>query len=402
MNSIENIKCIVLLFLLACTISAQGSAPKDKGSSAAPAATGATAGAKGSGSGTFDVKDYGAAWTEACAATGNPTIVVSDGSYLLGPVNFEGPCKAPITIQLNGKLLGSTNLGAYKENWVVFYKVTGLTITGTGTFDGQGASAWPSNKCRSGGACKTFPMSVVFAFVENGAIRGIKSLNSKYFHFNIFSSKNIEISNVGITAPEDSPNTDGIHLGDVSNITIADTTIGTGDDCISIGPGSTDVTITGVNCGPGHGISIGSLGKYANEKDVSGITVKGCTLTKTTNGLRIKTFQNNPSPVKADNIHFEDITMDHVTNPILIDQQYCPNGACTAGVSTVAIRDVTFKNIKGIASNSQTITINCSEKVPCTQISLSNIQVTCPAGSTNVTCANAKGQADGTLKHPCF
>lgn len=175
---------------------------------------------------------------------------------------------------------------------------------------------------------------MVFAFVEDLVLHGIHSVNSKYFHFNIFSSKNVEVSNVGITAPGDSPNTDGIHLGDVSNVTIKDTTIGTGDDCISIGPGTTDLTITGVKCGPGHGISIGSLGKYANENDVSGITVKGCTLTGTTNGLRIKTFQNNPSPLKASNIHFEDITMNKVTNPILVDQEYCPNGACSRGVSS--------------------------------------------------------------------
>jgi galacturan 1,4-alpha-galacturonidase len=176
----------------------------------------------------------------------------------------------------------------------------------------------------------------VFAFTDNLLIDGIHSLNAKYFHFNIFSSKNVIVRNVIITAPEDSPNTDGIHMGDVSNITVTGTTIGTGDDCISIGPGTTDLTITDVKCGPGHGISIGSLGKYKDEKDVSGITVKGCTLTGTTNGLRIKSFQSNPTPLKASDIHFEDITMDNVTNPVLVDQEYCPNGACSAnGVSYI-------------------------------------------------------------------
>jgi galacturan 1,4-alpha-galacturonidase len=112
----------------------------------------------------------------------------------------------------------------------------------------------------------------VFAF-DNLLIDGIHSLNSKYFHFNIFSPKNVIVRNITITAPEDSPNTDSIHMGDISNVTITNTTIGTDDDCISIGPGTTNLTITDVKCGPGHGISIGSLGKYKDEKDVSSTSV---------------------------------------------------------------------------------------------------------------------------------
>lgn len=57
MNSIKNIKCIkctVLLFLLACTVNAHDKAPAAPAPGAAPAT-----GAKASGSGTFDVKDYG-------------------------------------------------------------------------------------------------------------------------------------------------------------------------------------------------------------------------------------------------------------------------------------------------------------------------------------------------------
>jgi galacturan 1,4-alpha-galacturonidase len=70
-------------------------------------------------------------------------------------------------------------------------------------------------------------------------------------------------------------------------------------------------------------------------------------------------------------------------------------------VSTVQLSKVTFKNIKGTAATPETVTLKCSKKVPCLDVTLSQIQVTAP-GTANVTCANAKGTADGSLKHPCF
>ncbi|CAL9158946.1 unnamed protein product [Musa hybrid cultivar] len=144
----------------------------------------------------------------------------------------------------------------------------------------------------------------------------------------IFQSRDITLDSIKITAPGDSPNTDGIHIADSTNIQVTNSVIGTGDDCISIGPGCTNLTIFNVICGPGHGISIGSLGKNANEKDVTGLTVRQCTLTGTSNGLRIKTWPSSPSSLKATGFVFEDIIMNNVYNPIIIDQNYCPYVNC--------------------------------------------------------------------------
>lgn len=90
----------------------------------------------------------------------------------------------------------------------------------------------------------------------------------------IEESENIIIKNITITAPADSPNTDGIHTGNTNYINILDSNIGTGDDCISIGAGTSNINITGVNCGPGHGISIGSIGKYSLDQNVEGVKVQ--------------------------------------------------------------------------------------------------------------------------------
>ncbi|AQK82042.1 Pectin lyase-like superfamily protein [Zea mays] len=71
-------------------------------------------------------------------------------------------------------------------------------------------------------------------FVNNGEVSGVTLLNSKFFHMNMYQCKDMLIKDVTVTAPGDSPNTDGIHMGDTSGITITNTVIGVGDDCISI------------------------------------------------------------------------------------------------------------------------------------------------------------------------
>lgn len=73
---------------------------------------------------------------------------------------------------------------------------------------------------------------------------------------------------------------------------------------------------------------MGSLGKYLNEGDVSGLVVRDCTMTGTMNGIRIKTWPNSPGSSAATNMTFENIVMKNVTNPIIIDQSYCPFTSC--------------------------------------------------------------------------
>ena len=70
----------------------------------------------------------------------------------------------------------------------------------------------------------------------------------------MLQSVNVTVQNVTITAPGDSPNTDGVHVSRSENVNVLDSTIGTGDDCVSIGAGNTNVTVARIVCGPGHGL----------------------------------------------------------------------------------------------------------------------------------------------------
>nr|TKS18441.1 hypothetical protein D5086_0000001100 [Populus alba] len=169
---------------------------------------------------------------------------------MVGPLKFEGPCTAPVTLKVQGTLKAPSDPKRLRDDWVAFRNVEGLTVSGGGIFDGQGAIAWWR-------------------------------------------------------------------------------TIKTGDDCVSLGDGCQQINVEKVTCGPGHGISIGSLGRYHDEQPVIGVTVRNCTLTNTENGVRIKTWPASPSGV-ASNVNFEDIIMNNVSNPVLIDQEYCPYSNCLA------------------------------------------------------------------------
>ena len=74
------------------------------------------------------------------------------------------------------------------------------------------------------------------------------------FHIVINACNNVNIQGVGVNAVRNSPNTNGIHVELSSSVTILNSNIQTGDDCISIGHGTTNLSIENVACGPGHEI----------------------------------------------------------------------------------------------------------------------------------------------------
>ncbi|WOK98016.1 hypothetical protein Cni_G06724 [Canna indica] len=358
-------------------------------------------GAKGDGK-TDSTKAFEEAWNAACSTKGKPRIFIPKGQYLVGPLMFKGPCKSGMVLKVKGQVVASTNLNIYKMNWIEFQYIDGLVISGGGRFNGQGASAWPHNECKKKRNCKVPPMSLVFSFVTNATISKISSIDSKFFHMHVFASKNMKFKFIKIIAPESSPNTDGIHIAESSNIKVIDSIIHTGDDCISIGPGSHNLLIARVFCGPGHGISIGSLGKYANEKDVVGLKVNNCTLSGTDNGLRIKTWQSSPSFLKVTDFIFEDIIMKNVYNPIIIDQEYCPFEHCAEkDPSLVKIKNIKFKNIKGTSTSEVAIKLKCSDSHPCEGVELSNINLKYNGENKNAitmsTCVNAHVISNGNV-----
>ncbi|KAB2613495.1 exopolygalacturonase-like [Pyrus ussuriensis x Pyrus communis] len=317
------------------------------------------------------------AWTDACASTSASKIVVPSGTYKFIGATFKGQCKAAIEFQLKDTVQAPEHIKDLpkEDTWVAFERIDGLTLSGGGTFDGQGAIASKQNDCHKNKDCKSKAVNLRFNSVTNSIIRDITTKDSKNFHVNLMGCKNLSV------------NTDGIHMGRSSGINITDTTIGTGDDCISIGHGTNQPHVTNVKCGPGHGISIGSLGRTEDEEPVSGIFIKNCTITNTDNGVRIKTWPASPAKgTVVSDVHFEDIIMDNVKNPLVS--------------SKVKISDVSFKNIRGSSSGPVGIKLLCSGKLPCENVKPSDIDLTYTGDKGSITsdCKHVKPTINNVAK----
>ncbi|KAK9087870.1 hypothetical protein Syun_030264 [Stephania yunnanensis] len=367
-----------------------------------------TSSSAGSTSTTYNVVDLGAkadgktdsraaflsAWSSACASNAAATVLVPSGSYLLTRVVFSGQCKNSVTFQIDGTLVAPTDYGT--ENWITFDGVSGVTILG-GTLDGQGAALWA---CKNAGkTCPIGATSLEFTNSREVLISGLTSLNSQMFHIDIHDCKNVNIQRVHVTASGDSPNTDGIHVAGSAGVNITRAIIKTGDDCISIGPGATNLWIENIGCGPGHGISIGSLGKDPNEQGVQNVTVKTVVFSGTQNGVRIKTWAK-PNQGFVRGVLFEDVIINNAQNPVIIDQEYCPDNNCSTQPSGVKISNVTYRNITGSSATAKAVNFDCSHTNPCTGIVLDIVDLTYGSKPATASCTSAAGSATGVVLPP--
>ncbi|KAK9683602.1 hypothetical protein RND81_10G152200 [Saponaria officinalis] len=350
------------------------------------------------------------AWSDACGASQDgATLIVPRGkTFLVTPTTFSGPCKSNnINIQIMGTIVAPSNGKNWKncnDNcWLVFTNIHNLSLYGSGAIDGKGSFWWNTYRRNNDDSSCNSPCALKFINCNGLKLKGLTHVNSPAAHISIVGCDNSIISNIHIKAPDVSPNTDGIDLSSSSQVQILDSSIATGDDCISIGSGTYGINVSGITCGPGHGISIGSLGRGGAQAKVEQVFVKHCSFIGTTNGARIKTWQGGQGYAK--DITFEDIPLKNVRNPIIIDQFYC-SGVHDCGIqkSAVAISGVTYRGFQGTSASQVAITLNCSSTVSCTGISMENINITSSSGTkASARCNNAKGsQSSVTPRVPCL
>ncbi|KAF8401252.1 hypothetical protein HHK36_012184 [Tetracentron sinense] len=379
--------------------------------------------------GVFDVRSFGAvgdgiaddtqafkmAWDAACQVESAILAVPKGYSFLIHSTIFTGPCQSSFVFKVDGTLMPPDGPESWPKNnsrhqWLVFYRINGMSLQGGGLIDGRGEKWWnlpcKPHKGINGttlpGPCDS-PVAIRFFMSSNLTVQGLKIKNSPQFHFRFDNCRNVHIDSIHIQAPALSPNTDGIHIENTNSVGIYNSVISNGDDCVSIGSGCYDVDIRNITCGPSHGISIGSLGNHNSQACVSNITVSDSVIKHSDNGVRIKTWQGGSGAVSG--ITFNNLHMDTVRNPIIIDQFYCLTKGCTNQTSAVFVSDISYINIKGTYDvRSPPMHFACSDSVPCTNLTLSDVELLPAQGEIMLDpfCWNAYGALQTLTIPPVF
>lgn len=274
---------------------------------------------------------------DVCAKSGGGTVRIAQGTMLIAPIVL----KSHITLEVvkGAKLLGSPDPKDYPQSSIVngntpqplIYSdhAEDITITGGGIIDGNGEPFWKKAKETPGkiAGAHTRPRLIVFDHTNHVRMHDITVQNGAQWQITPYFDNDVDIHNIRVIAPADSPNTDGIDPFSSHHVRIAHVFIDVGDDNVAVKsgmPGSkgdeepcTDITVTDAVFGHGHGMSIGSEGTGGMQQ----VYAERIHFKNTTNGIRIKSARDRGNHNMGD-FHFTDITMEDVKYPILIDHYY--------------------------------------------------------------------------------
>ncbi|KAF3541218.1 hypothetical protein F2Q69_00021205 [Brassica cretica] len=341
------------------------------------------------------------------AVLGLPWLSYGESVFLLSSLHFTGPCKLkPLIFTIDGEMKAQSDPNKWQKGengiipWLIFDRVEGLVLSGRGLLDGQGKGWWDIH-CRDhpGPNCIWLaPTMMTFSNCRNVILKSLRFRNSAQSHILVMGSQNVHIKDVKIKSPEISPNTDGVHITSSSDVSITHSDFATGDDCVSIGDQVHNLSVTFVNCGPGHGVSVGSLGRGGTEVEVEDIRVAHVNFTGTTNGARIKTWPGGTGYVRG--IEFFDIRFSNVQNPIIIDQFYGCAPNCVQTEKAVHIEKVKYMKMSGTSRTEVAMKLKCSGKNACSNVFMRDIDLS-PAsgiGSVSSLCSFVQGATQGTIR----
>ena len=262
------------------------------------------------------------------------TLEIPEGARLLGsPDRSKYPVIPGTAIDM---VTGGEHMfGVWEGNSVPMHQALifaeyaeDITIVGRGIVDGNAPLGgwWIDVKSHPYGR----PRLMFFNRCEDIRVHGIHACDAASWQMHPFFSRNVKFLDMFISAPKDSPNTDAIDPEACDVVDIIGCRFSVGDDCIAIKSGKIDIgrkyktpanlhTIRNCLMEFGHGaVTLGS--EMAG--GVTNLTVHRCVFRQTDRGLRIKTRRGRGKDAVIDGVVFENIRMEGVITPIVINMWY--------------------------------------------------------------------------------
>ncbi|QDS76272.1 hypothetical protein FKW77_001704 [Venturia effusa] len=343
---------------------------------------------------------------------------------ITSPMNLTG--LTAIDLDIQGTLsFSSSNMTYWQtaafdlhyQNATSFFLLGGtdINVFGPGTIQGNGQAWWDAFVKN-----KALKRPVLFAIVgmEGGSVSGVKMMNSPFWHNVIVNSSDVVYSDLELRSTSSNENfeknTDGWDVYRSTRVTIENSTITNGDDCVSFKPNSTSILVQNLICNATHGISVGSLGQYASNVDyVEDILVRNISIFNSSEGARIKVWPDSYSEKSLSltggggkglvrNVTYDGMFLDNVDYGLTITQCYGQDDEekCFEHPSKLNITNVTFRNIRGRTNRVFSPVVAhlvCSSPDTCSNIVAENVDIRTTNGSNLVTCRNLDRRMLGGL-----
>lgn len=301
----------------------------------------------------FNIKDYGASGNEAddagpaiqkaideAAAAGGGVVYLPPGAYTSGTINLRSHVN--IYLETGATLFASEKPEAFdfqkeKSKDALFFgeNLEDIVIGGHGTVDGQATYFWApdtiersflhkklivaSGKSQMRSYPMGFPNRSVYPHLiwlghaKDVSITGLRFLHSPSWTFALYDCQRLTVDNVYIyTSLKEAVWADGIDMASCKDVSISNSTIITGDDCIifitgidSWGPTTPCEHITVTNC---HLSSASAAIKFSegNSLVIRDIVIDNCTIFDSNRGLTLQIATGGD----ISNVVISNITMD--------------------------------------------------------------------------------------------
>lgn len=263
------------------------------------------------------------------------------------------------------------NLGSWEGNpldcfsaIVCGINVENVVITGEGVIEGNTnfENWWKNCKVRD---IAWRPRLFFINHCKNVTLHGITVQNSPSWTLHPYFSDDLQFIDIKVLNPANSHNTDGLDPESCKNVLVLGVYFSVGDDCIAIKSGkiymgrkhkipTSNMIIRQCCMRDGHGaVTVGS----EIAAGVNDVHIRECVFMNTDRGLRVKTRRGRGKDSMLDDISFENISMDHVMTPFVVNSFYfCdPDGkteyvaskeALPVDDRTPGIGSLLFKNIE--------------------------------------------------------